>query len=339
MKKTVLAAVAVATTALMSNAAMAGVYQPLKGGDKAVFATTSGPFVNQQTDLTVEGMMSIGGSSSLLSFSDFLGMGPTLVDAPANSEVVSIRPMGVSTFVRLADFSRPVGTSFALNLGCTKSAKIGAKGLTLNTDAGTFTNVVRLDFTASCADAGLGQAWFAPNVGLVQFNQSNIAGSVTTSLVAATISGKHFPQRGLALSADVPTTSFVLSGGIKYVSAVLNVKNISGKNIDLKFNGNPGYDAVLVDAFGNELNRWSTPRIIATTYPIRTESLANGASLSQTLALPLADQDGRVIPAGNYKLRLELTATYLPSTATMWKPVPSAIEIPLFVDTRMTRFN
>jgi hypothetical protein len=63
------------------------------------------------------------------------------------------------------------------------TASVASRGEAVETPAGTFENCIRIEyFDGGCADAGVGVEWFAPEVGLVKWEQQSIAGPVVLVL-------------------------------------------------------------------------------------------------------------------------------------------------------------
>jgi hypothetical protein len=87
-------------------------------------------------------------------------------------------------------FNRPVGYTYTVNNQWFTKLKVGAKNVTVMTPAGTFKDCYRIDVAASAmADAGYGSFWFAPGVGLVQYETIWIGGSKLYKLDSAKIRG------------------------------------------------------------------------------------------------------------------------------------------------------
>lgn len=86
--------------------------------------------------------------------------------------------------------------------GCISGSKLvlASRNETVRVPAGVFGNVVRLDVSAPCADAGITREWFAPGVGLVRREETSIAGPVISELVRATVGGRTFPALGYETS-------------------------------------------------------------------------------------------------------------------------------------------
>lgn len=314
---------------LSANTAVAGSYLTMNAGDSAVFAGM-GRFVDSSSEVAVT---EVRGSQRL--YSDFAGLGPVWVSSPANSEVVELQLVNTNQRIRF-DLSAPVGRSFNINLDeCAKTAKIASKTDTLTTDAGTFKNVVTVNFSGRCADGGLGHISFAPGVGIVEYSHGNIAGPVIHRLAAAHIGDKHYPTLGLSVNADVPTARIFVANGISYASAVFTVKNNGEQPLPLTFNGKD-HDIVLLDNNGVEINRYSNGRLY--TMGIINTTLAAGGQYRYFARMPLVNSAGVNLDVGSYQMRLEFHGNIRPFNGA--EPVvnqrPVSVSVPVFVDGRMT---
>ncbi len=102
-------------------------------------------------------------------YTNFGGLGKLWVWTGAGHEYVYI--WNGSTYELLANFAAAVGSRSRITIGCNRGELVlAAKGLTLQTPAGSFRDVARLDLQTSCADAGVGSIWFARGIGVVKWS-------------------------------------------------------------------------------------------------------------------------------------------------------------------------
>jgi hypothetical protein len=99
-------------------------------------------------------------------------------------------------------FSNPAAQEWIMQLAvdqpaCVNNAKvrIASRNETVTVPAGTFTNVIRLEFSTNCNDAGIIEQWFAPNVGLIKQTEDTIGGPIYSELVSAKVGKQVYPQK------------------------------------------------------------------------------------------------------------------------------------------------
>jgi agmatine/peptidylarginine deiminase len=107
----------------------------------------------------------------------------------------------------------PVGYSrtaspTSLNSG---AMTIGARGLSLTTPAGTFTDVTRIDLQTApgVADAGVSSIYFARGIGVVKWTENSFIGPRDYVLSTAQVAGQSYPAR----APRVPATPTPTAGG------------------------------------------------------------------------------------------------------------------------------
>jgi hypothetical protein len=115
----------------------------------------------------------------------------------------------------------PVGTAWSIQLSpsplanplpdCISGAKLtlAARGETVQVPAGEFTNVVRVDWTSGCMDAGITSEWFAPGVGLIRREEASFAGAVTSELVRADLGDVVLPRGGYSTALTLGRAAYV----------------------------------------------------------------------------------------------------------------------------------
>ena len=150
----------------------------------------------------------------------------------------------------------PEGTAWELRLAqvpgmgppepCLSGAKLvlASRSETVRVPAGTFENVVRIDWRPPCVDAGITSEWFAPGVGLVRREEASIAGPVISELVQATVNGTGHPPRGYqtALTLEAPLLFNDLmppvdEGSLPVARGAFTLANPTELPVELTFSG------------------------------------------------------------------------------------------------------
>ena len=320
---------------LVGGAANAGEYLPWSGNDVARFAAAQdGTPTHESQVLDTDG-------PNWKLFSDFLGQGETWVWTDASSEDVLFYNEDLNRTYRLANFSASVGTRWNHRFGaCNTSATIGARGETVSTLAGSFANAIRLDFSSSCADAGIGSAWFAKGVGLVKWNEQSIAGPRETSLIEADIAGVRYgatntaDTNGLEIKASFPGPR-VLANVTPSVPVQLELTNNGSTPIEMHFNSSQMFEITIHDAQGEQVNAWSATRRFIQM--MQTVQIAPGATQVFGGEIDLISlQTNAPLEVGSYTLRIELRGHDTPAASAFTQGTPYAAEAPLYVDYRMT---
>ena len=115
----------------------------------------------------------------------------------------------------------PVGTTWEIRLeplptlGPAADCISGSKALlasrteVVKVPAGQFSNVVRVDYRSSCADAGLDSEWFAPGVGLIRRAENSFAGPVISELVRAELGDAALPRLPYSVSLALDSPAYV----------------------------------------------------------------------------------------------------------------------------------
>ncbi|WP_313917914.1 BsuPI-related putative proteinase inhibitor [Tahibacter sp.] len=317
---------------LFAGNAAASEFLPLNVGDVATFATASGATREISVDDSA-------GSWRHVNAFPLMGAG-WISSEPTDSRVYAYNE-DTGASVLLADFARSTGTRFTLALGgCNTSATVAARNLNVSVPAGSFQRVTRLDFGRNCADAGLISAWFAPNVGLVKWSESNIAGakeySLQTARIGATTIGQAAAAEGVRVSALLPGPR-VLNNVTPRVSASLKIENTGTQAQTFTCPSSQQFEITLRDAAGDVVNVWSATRRFAQI--VTTFSVAPGASKEVGGEIDLTSLvTNAPLDVGSYTIAIELRCR-IEQQATAFLPVPSySAQGPIFVDQRVTHF-
>lgn len=316
---------------LFAGNAVASEFLPLNVGDVATFTTASGA----TREISVD-----DSAGSWRHVNAFPLMGAAWISSEATDSRVYAYNEDTGASVLLADFARGTGTRFTLALGgCNNSATVAARNLNVSVPAGSFQRVTRLDFGRNCADAGLISAWFAPNVGLVKWSESNIAGAKEYSLQTARIGATTIGQaatEGVRVSALLPGPR-MLNNVTPRVSASLKIENTGTQAQTFTCPSSQQFEITLRDAAGEVVNVWSATRRFAQI--VTTFSVAPGASKEVGGEIDLTSLvTNAPLDVGSYTIAIELRCR-IEQQATAFLPVPSySAQGPIFVDQRVTHF-
>ncbi|MGR3318452.1 MAG: BsuPI-related putative proteinase inhibitor [Candidatus Anammoxibacter sp.] len=305
------------------NVVISGEFVPWEKGDNATYIDS----FNNTTTVEVDGQI-----ANWLHFTNFAGLGPLWIKTGRSDESVFFRSSEKIRQQILVDFEDPEGTKTAIDISpCNNgTVQIKEKEVEINVPAGIFNNVTRLDFETSCSDGGVTSAWFAPNAGVIKWESSNIAGIVTNEMIQSTIGDTEFPL-GLVVNASFPdpTISIDLEPPVNpdrpvtTVNVFLTIKNNTGRELQYRFNSGQHFDIILTDADGKVASTWSRGR--AFTEALNTLTLSSGKTLSFGGPIELSDNDGTVLPGGNYTLKIEMTSA--PNSESDHKPGSDRISV------------
>ena len=312
----------------ISATATASEYVPWLPGDHAVYQNGRG----DQVKATVDN--STGANNH---YTHFVGLGALWVQTSSAHEKVLIYSPVTRKWQQLADFAAAVGTTSSIDIDpCNRGrVTLAAKGEVLQTPAGQFNEVARLDFQTSCADGGVTSAWFARGVGPVQWRESNIAGAVTYSMVSGSVGGVAYPKPapGVALLGEFPNAQVWIDrmpgiiGSVPAPTAVevfLTLQNNSAQPLTYSFGSSQRFDILVIDANGRVVSRWSRGRIFAQV--VGTQSLAPGEKHRFGGSVQLSYDDGQPLAAGGYTLKIELSSMPVADTAhTPGSQAPAAL--------------
>ena len=291
--------------------ALASHYVVWSPGDSATYR-------NEATGAEVHAMAGQGGRI-WVHYTNFAGFGPLWVSASGRGERVYV--MGADWRIQLfADFDAPAGSVTPLDLGpCNRGAAILAGRGALTVPAGTFSDVVRIDFQPSCADAGVTSAWFARGVGPVQWTSATIAGLSTYQMVSADIGGIRYPlHTGLSLLAQLPGPVVWLNlmppvpKTPQTADVYLTVQNNTTEAITYTFRTGQHFEIEILDKAGKVVSRWSRGKAFIQAFTEVT--IPPGGARRFGGAVELAYDDGRPLAEGYYTVRIYLTNENPPGT-------------------------
>ncbi len=242
-------------------------------------------------------------------YSNFLDTSyPLWLWSDANSEAVFIAGSEGGHATRLIDFNDPVGTIYThlAFFMCADKVKIVQKGLTINTPAGTFSDVVMVRFYSDdyhCYDAGLLGAYFAPKVGLISWWENNIGGEVRYDLASVQLSPSAEPTfDGVKVTPIIPKNRLKLGRDKEEIEIGLDIENISGQDMQIHFPSEQEFEITLGKEVQKPVLRWSDGKQFAAQPHTINLKFGERYRLSGTLPLRLAD--GSKPALGNYHVSI-----------------------------------
>ncbi len=179
--------------------------------------------------------------------------------------------------------------------------------------AGTFQDVVRLDFAPRCADAGIVSEWFAPRVGLIRRQEDSFSGPVVSELFRAIVGGVQFPRQTYSTSLSIDRPVYVnnlmpppLPDGFPTVRGLFTVANATHLPIDFSFLGCKSVSVVVKDGAGNVVLR----ALGDDGGCCACDSILNVTLLRNTLVVPVSFRllplDRQPLPDGRYTVAVTL---------------------------------
>lgn len=242
-------------------------YFPLADGDRWTYARR-GPGIDETWQVSAAMIPSPTIAERRISLSGYFFGPPRQVSADRLGNVFERDPFGGrdTLWYRLG---APVGTSWELRLvelptegpvgSCISGSKLvlAATHESVSVPAGQFRNVVRIDFTSPCADAGITSEWFAPSVGLIRRVESSFAGPIVSELVQAIVGGHPFPaaayETALALGSPLAMHDLmppVDESSLAFVRGAFTLANRTAAPLELVFTGCVSATVSVIDEDG-----------------------------------------------------------------------------------------
>lgn len=316
---------------LLALSAHAGDHLQLDVGDQLVFDSTFGGEITLEVDASPGGWRH---------WTRFPGTGDLWVwPSQGQRERAWSGDVATGGYQLLVDLDAAVGNSWPVALDvCSSQATLAARGLSVTTAAGTFGEVVRVDFTGSCADAGLQSVWFAPEVGPVRWTESNIAGVMQHDLIRGQVGGVVYPgPPPVFVSGGASTTEAwidMMPGPsvppVSRISAALTLRNDSTTDMAFLFTSGQQFDIQILDASGTAVSAWS--RGMGFTDNVYTLTVPPGEELSYGGQVELTDDAGAPLAPGGYTVRIVMTTATATATDHTIGSRPVSIETPLRID-------
>jgi hypothetical protein len=154
---------------------------------------------------------------------------------------------------------------------CVRAAKIESRAAKVKTPVGEWDNALHITFEQSCADAGLTQMYLVPNVGIVSFETSSIAGPVRYDLIylRAGATAAEASQTAFTVALDAP----VYKAGDS-VDLLIRLTLRSNEPVTLTFPSGQRYDLRLWNDKGEIVYAWSADKLF--TQEFSTERVGPG---------------------------------------------------------------
>ncbi len=201
------------------------------------------------------------------------------------------------------------GSTFLTSIdSCSSSAILRSKSTKADLAIGSFSNLIRITYIPTCADAGITEELYLPYIGLVRRGRTTFAGPRTLDLVYARIGGVTVvgaPEVSFTLAVDQPfyVVSSLRPSPLPPILARLTLRNTGGP-LTLNYADGQEFDLVLRNAKSEVVYRWSAS--LGFTQALRAEQFAG--ERNRAIAIPLTDSKGATLPPGNYTLEAFLTA-------------------------------
>jgi hypothetical protein len=187
------------------------------------------------------------------------------------------------------------------------SIRIASRTEHVDVAAGSFDNVIRVDYTSPCADAGIIAEWFAPGVGLIKRMEQSFGGPIVSELKSAVVGGLIMPRPALSTSLAVDKAVYSTSGEIlpsedagPTITANFILSNAGTQASEFDFAGCVNMTVVVYDKSGKA--RISVPATDGTD--CKSAKTVHVTVAGGTLALPssfaLNSFDGSSLENGRY---------------------------------------
>ncbi len=235
------------------------------------------------------------------------------------------------TFAFWANLGVGQGGNFTVDqdagMGCWDGATytISNEDFTVDTPVGTFNQALEITLVnQNCADAGVTRMVFAPNFGIVEYTTQSIGGPRNWVIQQAVVNGRVYGadpfSGGLRSSATLdkavykvgPTADGTIQPDTMNIS--LKIENGTGGAIDYTYFSGQTFDIFITDSEGTEVYRWSFGR--AFILPVTQKQLLPGESIQVGDELELRNNDGDVLPPGDYKVEIIHVGRGLDSSVT-----------------------
>lgn len=320
--------IALVCAAFIGQSSLANDFETMTLGDHKTFASSNG------NTITTEVIDTYG--DNWKKYSSFLGKKDQWIwSSNQNNKLYWYNDNGEAEL--LVNFNDPVGKEYSVAIDhCTTKAVLSEKNAVVSLASGKFNNATVITFSGNCADAGLSHAIFAPQVGVVAYSKTTIAGPLTTELTTAEINGVTYPLfDGIKVEAQFPTGR-IITNYQSSISAYLTLSNHSDSKETFTFPSSQLFEIEITNAYGEVVNKWSTNKRFMMA--IQTVELAAGESKRFGGQIELKDFDGNTLDVGSYRVRIELKGTNKPEGNT-FEAMPFAAESPIYVDQMMSINN
>jgi hypothetical protein len=318
------AAVPLGAQTRLSSTADVVSYFPLRVGNEWVYAVAS-QVERSEWRAAVTGRKVAPNGAAYFELAGYFG--PTrLVRSGLRGTVSELNPDGNRDNLWYL-LGASVGTSWELVLeplptmgpmaDCISGSKavLASRSEVVRVPAGEFRDVVRVDYRAPCADAGLASEYFAPGVGLVKRVEQTFAGPRTSELVRARIGDGDLPRLPYASALELDSPHYVNNlmpiigpDSLPVVRGAYVLRNRTSLPVELIFSGCKSVTVrvlneageVVAQGSGNDGGCCACDNVFRFT-------LANDA-LALPFAFRLATPEGRPLADGRYSVEATLDA-------------------------------
>jgi hypothetical protein len=191
----------------------------------------------------------------------------------------------------------PVGSTFPSDLDpCFPQGRIGSRTAEIGVPLGSFTDGVRVDFQDRCTTGGVRTQYYAPNVGLIRYEESTPTVPLIYSLVYYRVGDRtaSVPQVSFTVAVDSPV---YIPGNL--LNAQLTLRHGGSNQLALRFPSSQSFDLKVLDDKGQIVLTWSSDKSFLMV--AREETLVPG-ELTYGATIPTDS-----LPAGKYVLQAFLT--------------------------------
>jgi hypothetical protein len=299
-------------------------YFPLRVGDSWTYQRT-GPGGSSEWQVTVSDKQSPPRSLAYYVLSGYF---------PGLAHAVRSDPFGTVTELSSGyrDFlwyllGAPEGTSWTIQLppspsasplpGCVSGAKLtlASRDESVQVPAGSFTHVLRVDWSAPCVDAGFTSEWFAPGVGLIRRDETSIAGAVSSVLLHAELGGLALPRRGYTTSLSLERPLLVNNlmpplgpSSLPTLSGAFSVESRSDAPVTFSFAGCKSVSVAVESEAGETVLTGAGDDGGCCSCASVVEWDSRSGALLIPLQLTLAKGNGEPLPDGRYAVSVMLNS-------------------------------
>ncbi|MBI5737926.1 MAG: hypothetical protein HY997_18855 [Mycolicibacterium neoaurum] len=219
-------------------------------------------------------------------------------------------PVGFRWDIRLAPI--PLASPIP---DCVTGSKLvlASRVAALEVAAGTFSNVIRVDWESPCADAGITSEWFAPGVGLIRRDETTFAGPVSSELVRADLAPDGLPRVAYATTLGLEAVRYVNdlmpgTGAIPLPSArgFIEVRNFTDAPLELSFSGCKSVTVELLDEAGTVVAAGRGDDGGCCTCTTLLPVVVQGGAITVPFSVDLAGPGGTPLPDGRYSVLARL---------------------------------
>lgn len=305
-----------ARTETRSDASAAFSYFPLEVGNQWVYKRTA-LGGSEHWRVTVDARLAEEGGPVRFALDGYLGSRRT-VHSGMDGNVTELRLDGSGeNFWYLLDSS--VGKSWELRLDnlladspllrCVHRSELilASRTETVEVPAGSFRDVIRIDFTSFCSDAGIVSEWFAPGIGLVRRVESSFAGPIVSELVHAEVGDLVLPVEAYSTSLSLEKGNYVNNfmapgapDAIATLQGIFVLRNDSSDPSEFTFAGCKSVSISVVNDRGQSLVTTRADDGGCCMCENLLRLVLAEDKLAMRISFELATPDGKPLPDGRY---------------------------------------